>query len=112
MTLQISDSAPDFGAETGEGRVHLYSWIGDSRAVLFTIARQVCATDLGYMAKLKSEFDRRNVKINEFSVDPVDHRSQWLKNIEEDPEFRSKLSNDRRPRPEHFESLELAPGSR
>ena len=86
MTLQIGDNAPDFEAETTEGRISFHDWIGDRWAVLFSHPKDftpVCTTELGYMAKIKPEFDRRGVKIIGLSVDPVDKHDQWAKDIEE-----------------------------
>jgi thioredoxin-dependent peroxiredoxin len=86
MPLQIGDTAPDFEAETTEGRMRFHDWIGDSWAVLFSHPRDftpVCTTELGYMAKIKPEFDRRNVKIVGLSVDPVDNHAQWAADIED-----------------------------
>src|SRR3954452_21973399 len=86
MELTIGDTAPDFEAETTEGTIHFHDWIGDSWAVLFSHPKDftpVCTTELGYMARIKPEFDKRNVKIIGLSVDPVDRHSGWAKDIEE-----------------------------
>ena len=103
MALQLGDTAPDFEAETTEGRIRFHDWIGDSWAVLFSHPRDftpVCTTELGYMANIKPEFDKRNVKIIGLSVDPMENHSEWAKDIEEtqgtapnypiiaDPEFK------------------------
>ena len=86
MTLQLGDTAPDFEAETTEGRIRFHDWIGDSWAVLFSHPKDftpVCTTELGYMARIKPEFDKRNVKIIGLSIDPVGNHAKWAKDIEE-----------------------------
>ena len=86
MTLQIGDTAPDFEAETTAGRIRFHDWLGDSWGVLFSHPKDftpVCTTELGYMARLKPEFDRRNVKIIGLSVDPVDAHAKWSEDIRE-----------------------------
>jgi alkyl hydroperoxide reductase subunit AhpC len=86
MTLQLGATAPDFEAETTEGPIHFHDWIGDSWAVLFSHPKSftpVCTTELGYMASIKPEFDRRNVKIIGLSVDPVEDNVKWSTDIEQ-----------------------------
>ena len=86
MTLQLNDTAPDFEAETTEGKIRFHDWIGDKWVVLFSHPKDftpVCTTELGYMAKIKPEFDKRNVKIIGISVDPVDRHSKWADDIKE-----------------------------
>ena len=86
MALQIGDLAPDFEAETTEGRIRFHDWIGDSWAVLFSHPKDftpVCTTELGYMARIKPEFDKRKVKIIGLSVDPVDAHQKWSQDIKE-----------------------------
>ncbi len=86
MTLRIGDTAPNFQAETTEGRIDFHQWIGDKYAVLFSHPKDftpVCTTELGYMAKIKSEFDKRNTRILGLSVDPVTDHKSWAKDIQE-----------------------------
>jgi alkyl hydroperoxide reductase subunit AhpC len=85
MALTIGSAAPDFEAETTEGTISFHDWLGDSWGVLFSHPRDftpVCSTELGYMASIKGEFDRRNVKIIGLSVDPVANHEQWSEDIE------------------------------
>ncbi len=85
-SLTIGDTAPDFEADTTEGRISFHDWIGDSWAVLFSHPRDftpVCTTELGYMARIKSEFDDRGVKIIAISTDPGENHEEWVKDIED-----------------------------
>src|SRR5437870_7365622 len=86
MALQIGDTAPDFEAETTEGRIRFHEWIGDSWAVLFSHPKDftpVCTTELGYMAKIKPEFNRRGVKVIGLSVDATADHERWADDIEQ-----------------------------
>src|SRR5215218_10222590 len=86
MALSIGDTAPDFEADSTEGRINFHDWLGDSWAVLFSHPRDftpVCTTELGYMASIKPEFDRRGVKIIGLSVDPLENHEKWAQDIQE-----------------------------
>ena len=86
MALTIGDTAPDFEADTTEGKINFHDWIGDSWAVLFSHPRDftpVCTTELGYMAQIKPDFDERNTKIIAISVDPAENHEKWADDIAE-----------------------------
>lgn len=86
MSLRINDQAPNFQAETTQGRIDFHDWIGDSWAVLFSHPKNftpVCTTELGYMASIQEEFDKRNTKIIGLSIDPVTEHHEWLKDVED-----------------------------
>ena len=86
MSLRINDTAPDFEAETTQGKIRFHNWIGDSWAILFSHPKDftpVCTTELGYMAKIEPEFTQRNTKLIGLSVDPVGRHEEWSRDIEE-----------------------------
>ncbi len=86
MTIRLGDTAPDFSAVTTEGTINFYDWLGDSWGVLFSHPKDytpVCTTELGYTARLKPEFEKRNVKVIGLSIDPLDSHNGWARDIEE-----------------------------
>ena len=86
MTLRLGDIAPDFTAETSEGKINFHEWLGNSWAVFFSHPRDytpVCTTELGAVARIKGEFDKRNTKVIAISVDPLDSHAGWIKDINE-----------------------------
>src|SRR5436305_11697128 len=90
MALALGDTAPDFEADTTEGHIKFHDWIGDKWAVLFSHPKDftpVCTTELGYMARIKPEFNQRNVKIIGLSVDPTGQNAQWAEDIRETQGF-------------------------
>jgi len=89
MTLRLGDTAPDFEQDSSQGKIKFHEWAGDSWVVLFSHPADftpVCTTELGLTAKLKPEFDKRNVKALALSVDAAESHKQWIKDIEENPE--------------------------
>jgi alkyl hydroperoxide reductase subunit AhpC len=90
MALALDDTAPDFEAETTQGKIKFHDWIGDSWAVLFSHPKDftpICTTELGYMARIKPEFDKRGVKVIGLSVDPVENHAKWAEDIKETQGF-------------------------
>ncbi len=86
MSIRLGDTAPDFEADTTQGKINFHKWLGDSWGILFSHPKDftpVCTTELGYMARLKPEFDKRNTKIIGLSVDPVGNHEKWARDIEE-----------------------------
>src|SRR5438067_6702396 len=113
MSLRINDEAPNFTAETTQGKLNLHDWIGNGWAVLFSHPKDftpVCTTELGYMAGLMPEFEKRNTKIIGLSVDAVGDHARWSKDIEETPGPPRHLPADWRSRAQGREALRHAAG--
>ncbi len=113
MTLQLGETAPDFEAETTQGKIRFHEWLGDSWAVLFSHPKDftpVCTTELGYMARIKPEFDKRGVKIIGLSVDPVDRHAKWAEDIKETQGVAPNYPDDRRSRPQDLQALRHVAG--
>ena len=106
--LRINDEAPNFTAETSQGTINFHEWIGNGWAILFSHPKDftpVCTTELGYMAGLQPEFEKRNCKIIGLSVDPVSSHSKWAADIEETQGHKVKLPDDRGPGTEGGQAL-------
>ena len=115
MSLRINDTAPDFEAETTQGKIRFHDWIGDKWAILFSHPKDftpVCTTELGYMAKIEPEFTKRNAKLIGLSADPVDRHTAWSKDIEETQGADGQVPDDRRRRPQGRQALQHAAGRR
>jgi len=111
--LRINDVAPNFEAETTHGLLSFHEWLGDSWCVLFSHPKDftpVCTTELGYMAGLQSEFEKRNCKIIGLSADPVTDHGKWAADIEKNPGPQGTLFHDRRFRPEGRQTVRDASG--
>ena len=113
MGLSINDTAPDFEADTTQGKISFHDWIGDSWAVLFSHPKDftpVCTTELGYMAKLEPEFERRDVKVIGLSVDATEDHERWANDIEETQGGTAQLPDHRRRRLQRVQALRDAAG--
>ncbi len=109
--LRINDDAPNFTAETSQGALNFHEWMGNGWAILFSHPKDftpVCTTELGYMAGLQPEFEKRNCKIIGLSVDPVTSHGKWVADIEETQGAQSDLSDDRRYRAESRQAVRHA----